>query len=100
MGLLSVISKIYDIDTLDTRFTNSSQIPYQTVIDARSDPATSRDAPAKTSTPVRWHTAEFYIYYVCIAIAMLSMFWFPYQVSQRRSDAPGAESGGADMLCS
>lgn len=79
MGLS--LRNIYSLDTLDTRFTSSSQVPYQTVIDARSDPVTSREAPSKTSSP-KWRTPEFYLYYVVFALAVPLIFWIPYQVSR------------------
>ncbi|KAI6782261.1 Glycerol uptake protein-like protein [Emericellopsis cladophorae] len=81
MGPLTLFRNIYDLDTLDTRFTSSSQVPYQTVIDARSDPATSRLKPAK-APPSKWRSLEFFFYYAVILIAVLCMFWVPYQVSR------------------
>lgn len=47
MGALAFFRDVYNIDTLDTRFTNTSSTPYQTVIDARSDPAESKDPGGK-----------------------------------------------------
>lgn len=88
MGLLSSFRNIYDLDTLDTRFTSSTSVPYQTVIDARSDPATSQESSAKTQgrvSPPKWRTPEFYFYYVIFALAVPLMFWIPYQVSRRTS---------------
>lgn len=79
----SFLRNIYNLDTLDTRFTSSSQVPYQTIIDARSDPATSREPPTKTSPP-KWKTPEFFLYYVVFALAVPLMFWIPYQVSRRK----------------
>lgn len=79
----SLFRKVYDLDTLDTRFTSPSQVPYQTIIDARSDPATSREPPAKSSPP-KWRTPEFFFYYIVITMAILMMLWIPYQVSRRR----------------
>ncbi|OAQ76501.1 glycerol:H+ symporter (Gup1) [Purpureocillium lilacinum] len=85
MGALSLLGKVYDLDTLDTRFTSSSSVPYQSVIDARSDPAASREAAAKAQAraqPPKWHTPEFYLYYVVFLLAVPTMFWIPYTVSR------------------
>jgi hypothetical protein len=86
MGVLSFIRSVYDLDTLDTRFTNSSSVPYQTVVDARSDPAASRESPLKVqsrSQPSKWRTPEFYLYYLVFLVAVPYMFWVPYSVSTR-----------------
>lgn len=86
METLSFLGKVYDLDTLDTRFTSSSTVPYQTVIDARSDAATSRasaaPAPSRAQLP-KWRTPEFYLYYVVVALAIPYMFCTAYQVSRR-----------------
>lgn len=89
MGPLSFIRSVYDLDTLDTRFTNSSAVPYQTIIDARSDPATSasKDASSKAQAraqPPKWKTPEFYLYYLVFLLAVPYMFWVPYTVSKRQ----------------
>lgn len=85
MGLLSFFRSVYDLDTLDTRFTNSSTVPYQTVIDARSDPVTIREPPRRSqrAEPPKWRTPEFYFYYVIFLIAVPYMFWVPFEVSRR-----------------
>jgi protein-cysteine N-palmitoyltransferase HHAT len=91
MGPLSFFKNIYDLDTLDTRFTSSSSVPYQTVIDARSDPAASAESAAKARSraqPSKWRTPEFYIYYVVFALAVPYMFWVPYTVSGRTFPFP------------
>ncbi|KAF4505646.1 hypothetical protein G6O67_007570 [Ophiocordyceps sinensis] len=87
METLSFLGKVYDLDTLDTRFTSSSTVPYQTVIDARSDAATSRASAAPAPAPSRaqlpkWRTPEFYLYYVVVALAIPYMFCTAYQVSR------------------
>jgi hypothetical protein len=99
MSLFSYIRKIYALDTLDTRFTNSSSTPYKTVIDARLDPATStskRDDSmpgigVKTDSngrpiaqPSKWKTPEFYFYYFVFITAVPYMFWVAYDVSRRQ----------------
>ncbi|KAL2755072.1 hypothetical protein ACRALDRAFT_2106824 [Sodiomyces alcalophilus JCM 7366] len=84
MGLLSVFRNIYDLDTLDTRFTNSSSVPYKAVIEARSDPAQNKGPPNKAhgrAQPSKWNTPEFYFYYIIFILAVPYMFWVPYTVS-------------------
>lgn len=86
MGPLSYLGKVYDLDTLDTRFTNSSSVPYQTVIEARSDPVAGREAASKAlarAQPSKWRTPEFYLYYAVFALAVPYMFWSAYDVSRR-----------------
>jgi hypothetical protein len=86
MGPLSFLKTVYDLDTLDTRFTSSSSTPYQTVIDARSDPAVANESPKKAKSraePSKWNTPEFYLYFVVIAWAIPFMFWVAYDVSRR-----------------
>lgn len=85
MGLLSFFRNIYDLDTLDTRFTSSANVPYQTVIDARSDPVIPRDSSRKPQKgqPSKWKTPEFYVYYVIFVVVLPYMFWVAYDVSRR-----------------
>lgn len=85
MGLTSLLGGIYDLDTLDTRFTSSSSAPYKTVIEARNDPARSREPPNKAQSraePSKWNTPEFYLYYLVVAVALPCMFWVAYDVSR------------------
>ncbi|KAI1375416.1 MBOAT-domain-containing protein [Hypoxylon crocopeplum] len=85
MGILSFLRKTYDLDTLDTRFTNSSSTSYKTVIEARNDTAASKERAAKwnsRSHPLRWNTTEFYPYYLVIFLAVPYMFWVAYDASR------------------
>ncbi|KAF4612610.1 hypothetical protein G7Y89_g15569 [Cudoniella acicularis] len=97
MGIFSYVKSIYALDTIDTRFTSSSSIPYKTVIDARDDPATSgskRDDSVpglgvKTdrhgrpvAQPSKWKTPEFYFYYFVFITIVPYMFWIAYDVSR------------------
>lgn len=86
MGIFSFLGKVYDADTLDTRFTSPSSVPYKTVIEARSDPVAQREAAAKAESrapPSKWNTPEFYFYYVVFIVAVPYMFWTAYDVSRR-----------------
>ncbi|KAK7425728.1 glycerol transporter [Neonectria magnoliae] len=93
MGLLSYIGKVYDLDTLDTRFTTASSTPYQTVVDARTDPDLKKEAAHKTrGQPSKWKTPEFSLYFVILGFAIPYMFWVVYSVS-RPSDPRYAKYG-------
>lgn len=86
MGPSTFLRNIYDLDTLDTRFTSSSSVPYHTVVESRSDPAARAESATKAQNrtqPPKWKTPEFFLYYVVFAIAVPYMFWVPYSVSRR-----------------
>ncbi|KAM0485187.1 hypothetical protein ACHAPX_001168 [Trichoderma viride] len=85
MGALLYLRKVYDLDTLDTRFTNSSSTPYQTVIDARGDPIEQKEAEIKarsSAPPSKWRTPEFFLYYLVVIVVVPYMFWIAYDVSK------------------
>ncbi|ORY54810.1 putative glycerol: H+ symporter [Pseudomassariella vexata] len=85
MGVFSLFRGLYDLDTLDTRFTNSSTTPYKTVIESRDDPNAIKERAAKFSgrtKPSKWNTPEFYLYYVFLAWVIPSMFWIAYDASK------------------
>lgn len=87
MGVLSYLRKVYDVDTLDTRFTAPSSVPYQTVIDQRSDLVATKEAAEKARSqapPPKWRTPEFYLYYLVFLFAVPYMFWVAYDVSRRK----------------
>ncbi|KAL9479897.1 hypothetical protein ACSS6W_004683 [Trichoderma asperelloides] len=91
MGVLSYLRKVYDLDTLDTRFTSPSSAPYQTVIDARGDPIAEREAAAKarsSAPPPKWRTPEFFLYYLVFIVVVPYMFWIAYDVSKREKRPP------------
>ncbi|KAI1323518.1 MBOAT, membrane-bound O-acyltransferase family-domain-containing protein [Xylariaceae sp. FL0255] len=86
MGILSFFRSIYDLDTLDTRFTNSSSTPYKTVIDSRKDAAAaSKERAAKWNSRgprSRWNTPEFYLYIILVASTVPYMFYTAYDASR------------------
>ncbi|KAI1384063.1 MBOAT-domain-containing protein [Hypoxylon trugodes] len=78
MGVLSFFRNIYDLDTLDTRFTNSSSTPYKTVVESRNDTAASKERAAKWNSrapPSKWNTPEFYFYGIFLCFLIPYMFW-------------------------
>jgi hypothetical protein len=98
MNPFSYIQSIYALDTLDTRFTNTSSIPYRTVIEGRASNAAAvakRDdsipgVGVKTdhsgrpiAQPSKWKTPEFYFYYFVFITIVPYMFWIAYDVSRR-----------------
>lgn len=94
MGALSYFKKIYDPDTLDTRFTNPSSVPYKTVIEARDDPAAASkeraarwsDRTTTTTTPSLWRTPEFFLWGLILYSAIPGMFWVSYNASNGRPE--------------
>ncbi|KAH7029638.1 putative glycerol: H+ symporter [Microdochium trichocladiopsis] len=91
-AVLSFLRNLYDLDTLDTRFTNPATVPYKTIVDARHD---NRDAKSSkeraaswnsTGQPSKWKTPELYLYLFYIGAILPAMFYIPYQAS--RSDHP------------
>ncbi|KAM3448869.1 hypothetical protein MY3296_007413 [Beauveria thailandica] len=87
MGVFSFLKSVYTLDTLDTRFTSSSSVPYKTVVEARSDPVAQREvtaakAQSRHAQPSKWRTPEFYLYYVVFIVAVPYMFWIAYDVSR------------------
>lgn len=86
MGIVSFLRKVYDHDTLDTRFLISTSTPYKTVIEARDDPVASKERAAKRNSKAhtsRWNTPEFYLYYAILLWVIPYMFWVGYDSSRR-----------------
>lgn len=96
MSLFSFLRSIYNVDTLDTRFTTPSTVPYKPEIASSKaasrsngtlgDTDSRRDATAeiiKRAEPSKWRTPEFYIYYFIFLTVVPYMFWVAYDVSRR-----------------
>ncbi len=95
MGLLSYIKSIFALDTIDTRFTNSSSTPYKPLAQDPGVDTPKRDDSlggigVKTdhngrpiAQPSRWKTPEFYLYYLVFLIVIPYMFWVAFDVSRR-----------------
>ncbi|OJD15456.1 hypothetical protein AJ78_04297 [Emergomyces pasteurianus Ep9510] len=123
MGLLYWFRRLYSLDTLDTRFTISSNTPLK-AIPATESPITPVDnevlrrtnsnglgsrggvqsqtqtqttrahaqlgesrggalcGPSLTTSPPRWNTVEFYVYYMVFLLALPMMFKAAYDVSK------------------
>ncbi|KAK4181738.1 putative glycerol transporter protein [Triangularia setosa] len=84
-GPLALFRNIYDLDTLDTRFTTPSGAPYKP-LEARS-PDKRRDSvgaspPANGAEPPKWKTPEFFLYYLVFLVVIPAMFWVAYDVSR------------------
>lgn len=94
-GPLGFLSSLYDLDTLDTRFTTPSSVPYRAATDKREDDEKVAD---KRADPPKWKSLEFYLYYLVFLTVVPYMFWVAYDVSRRRSSLWDIVSGrmGAD----
>ncbi|KAK0656623.1 MBOAT, membrane-bound O-acyltransferase family-domain-containing protein [Cercophora newfieldiana] len=89
MGLLSFLGDVYDLDTLDTRLTTPSSVPYSAKSPAAADEGRSKkddkrsdSAQAAQTSPSRWATPEFILYYALLSYIIPKMFWIAYSVSR------------------
>ncbi|EFX00939.1 glycerol/H+ symporter [Grosmannia clavigera kw1407] len=95
MGFLRVLRSVYDVDTLDTRFTTPSTVPYRAAVADRYDNGNDSSVAAddskissvraeisKRAEPSKWRSPEYLLYIILISIAMPFMFWIPYSVSR------------------
>ncbi|KAK3301031.1 MBOAT, membrane-bound O-acyltransferase family-domain-containing protein [Chaetomium fimeti] len=78
-GPLSFLASLYALDTLDTRFTTPSSVPYRVATDKREDDDKVVD---KRVEPPKWKSLEFYLYYLVFLIVVPYMFWVAYDVSR------------------
>ncbi|KAK0673351.1 putative glycerol transporter protein [Cercophora samala] len=90
-GPLALFRNIYDLDTLDTRFTHPSGVPYRPLEsrspDKRRDSSSSSSSPKPipgggSTEPPKWKTPEFLLYYLVFALAIPAMFYVAYDVSR------------------
>ncbi|KAK4459602.1 putative glycerol transporter protein [Cladorrhinum samala] len=84
-GVSTLVAKIYDLDTLDTRFTTPSGVPYRAIVDSREvDKREKQLSPLRGAAveESRWGTPEFWLYSLVIAVALPAMFWVAYDVSR------------------
>jgi hypothetical protein len=79
-GPLSLLASVYDLDTLDTRFTTPSSVPYRPSTEKREEDI---PRPDKRAEPSKWGTPEFYLYYLVFLTVVPYMFWIAYDVSRR-----------------
>jgi protein-cysteine N-palmitoyltransferase HHAT len=88
MGALAFLRNVYDVDSLDTRFTTPSGVSYKVSRDARGDNGRTNERTIDKDPrvqPSKWRTPEFFLYGLVVAIAVPSMLWVPYIVSQSMS---------------
>jgi hypothetical protein len=112
MSVFSYIRSIYQLDTLDTRFTNSSTTPYKRPVNAQTDPTYSKSSqdlpqgePVKLDSngrpiaqPSKWNTPEFYFYYFVFLTIVPYMFWVAYDVSRRLYPNLGLDSSVLTLI--
>ncbi|KAL2021404.1 hypothetical protein VTK56DRAFT_7157 [Thermocarpiscus australiensis] len=87
---LSFLASVYDLETLDTRFTTPSSVPYRAVVDSRGGDkrensgtsSTTSSKADKRAEPSKWGTLEFYVYYLVFLTVVPYMFWIAYDVSR------------------
>lgn len=87
MTFLSFFRELYSLDTLDTRFTTSSQTPLKSAAEdsaKTADETPSLRAPVGASPP-RWKTPEFFLYLLVFLYCVPSMYLAVVAVSQPTS---------------
>ena len=92
MNLLHYAARLYSLDTLDTRFTISSQSPFAHTDPPRSSPDEASHKKgksgavdlAKGASPSRWRSPEFIYHGLVFLIAVPLMFKTAYDVSKRK----------------
>ncbi|KAK4043711.1 MBOAT, membrane-bound O-acyltransferase family-domain-containing protein [Parachaetomium inaequale] len=77
-GPLSFLADLYDLDTLDTRFTTPSSVPYRAANDKREDDK----VVDQRAEPPKWRSLEFHLYYLVFVTVVPYMFWVAYDVSR------------------
>ncbi|PKS12774.1 hypothetical protein jhhlp_000985 [Lomentospora prolificans] len=84
MGLFRFLRSVYDVSTLDTRFTTPSSVPYRTVVESKHDPlAKDYTAGVKAKAqPSKWRSPEFFVYFLVFMIVIPMMIWIPFSVSR------------------
>lgn len=83
MTIPSFFRELYSLDTLDTRFTNSSSTPLKAVNNApKAGERAGKSTPVAVSPP-RWRTPEFYFYALVFLVCVPQMYWAVASVSQR-----------------
>ena len=81
--LLPWIQQLYSLDTLDTRFTATA-----TTAKSGSEKDARGAAIAKSASPSKWHTPEFFLYYFIHLTVVPMMFKVAMDVS-RSAHIPG-----------
>lgn len=81
-GFWSFLGSVYDMDTLDTRFTTPSTVAYRGKAAAAADKKDDQRSTAAQAQPSKWGTLEFYLYYLVVIVAIPAMLWYPYTVSR------------------
>jgi protein-cysteine N-palmitoyltransferase HHAT len=91
MTILSFFRDLYSLDTLDTRFTTSSQTPLKTAAKdsakttSAEDSSSSRPTLPAGASPPRWQTPEFYVYLLVFLFCVPNMYLAVVAVSQPTS---------------
>lgn len=85
MTVLSFLRELYSLETLDTRFTNSSSTPIKpaNVKDDGSKPGSARGGKSPPAE-VTLSRLEFWFYIAVISFCVPQMYWAVVTVSQRK----------------
>ena len=81
MGLVQFFRSVYDLGTLDTRFTTKSNTPYE----ARHEGSNGRDRvikPDPRAQPSKWAWPEFRFYTAFVIGIVPVMYWIANGVSK------------------
>lgn len=85
-AVLAYVRRIYSLDTLDTRFTTPSNVPYRTHQQDYDDPVVKRERESKFAKNLpavsRWPSLEFVAYRTIVMMAVVAIYWIPFGVSQ------------------
>lgn len=81
MASSSASQKLFNLATLDLRFTTSSRAPLPE--SAESNKRAKPETIAANASPPLWRTPEFYFYYLVFIVCVPLMFHAVYEVSQR-----------------
>lgn len=93
MNLLQYAGRLYSLDTLDTRFTTSSNTPPSRIDPARPSPdeapykkksKSGADDTVKGASQPRWKSPEFIYHALVFFVAVPLMFKTAYDVSKRK----------------
>lgn len=89
MAFVEYFKRLYSLDTLDTRFTDTSRTQSRQTkgdVQGQIDPAKAiaKNVDSNAVPSPRWESTEFYIYYVFFILVVPMMFKVSYDVSKRK----------------
>lgn len=91
MGPIAFFRSVYDVGSLDTRFTTPSNVPYE----PRNDGGGDRERPVKPdprAQPPKWAWPEFRFYVLFVYAIVPYMYWIAGGVSRGTLSCSGPTS--------